>query len=161
MTVTSCYGVDPEGGPMRSVYDFEVCSNNGTLALRPDPSGRFKGLMKTLLDGQQRCWVFGDVQTWTDENGVERFDHHRRGVLVGTLSQWEGFFEMCHKLGVQIGNIGFFVPFSNGQHRAGKFGYDGKGEAFSDYTEEELRLARIDLPTESELKVLILEQAKF
>lgn len=139
---------------MRIDTDLLYCINNGTLAIQPTSTGRLAALVRTVHGtNYERVWVFGDADPWTHpETGFEFVDHHRRGVMVGTWKQGQEFLAVCKELGLVVSSGGLFVPFSNGQYRFGKF---GDGAEMSDYAEDELRLARWDLPTRDELVALL------
>ncbi len=131
--------------------DIEYDQNNGVLAVRPGRTGRFHHRVAYTRDHFERVWVFCDLDTYTDDGGYERFDHVRKGVMVGSLEAGRGFLQLCRGFGFTVENQGFFVPFSNGRRRFGTF---RDGGPFADFTQEELRLARLDLLTDEELAVL-------
>lgn len=135
--------------------DLVYEQNNGVIAVMPTDNGRLAGLVKKTNAGDDRVWVFRDTHIWHDDDGDERIDHHARGVVCGTFAEGRAFLNTCNGLGLSF-RCGLFVPFSNGQHRYGRF---SDGEPANDWSEDELKLMRWDLPTEEQLKAL-LERAK-
>ena len=133
--------------------DLEVAHNKGTIAIRP--TGRLSPLRWVTKDRSEKCWVFGDV---FETSALERFDHVRRGVLMGTHAEGLAFIAACEAAGIRVNNTGFFVPFSNGKPRSGTF---EDGSPFTDYSEEELRMARVDghVMTVQNFKAIVAEAA--
>jgi len=135
---------------------FEVSENNGVIAVRPAEDGEFKELVCRTKDGTQRVWVFMDDSPWTDGDGNERFDHHRRGIRCGTLGDfrhWEE--ELWENFYFRTGYGGFFVPCSNGEQRRGQ---SSKGPV-ADFTDEELKMVRVDdFPSMVDLTTIIDRQ---
>lgn len=132
------------------VYD----QNNGVIAVKPTATGRLAKLVRRTADGSERVWVFADLDTWTDVYGNERIDHRRRGVTNGTHYDGRLFLDICGELGLKVQSQGFFVPFSNSQRRHGQF---RDGAPTADYTEEELRLTRWDLPSRADLELIVMK----
>ena len=139
---------------MRAHFDLEYSLNNDTLAIRPTRNGRLKDLVLTTVDDSERVWVFRNAVMWTDDDGDERIDHITRGVVNGTFEQGREFLVMCKEVGFVALCSGFFVPFSNGQKRIGKFGSGDKAEPCNDFYEDELKLVRWDLPSRDRLSEL-------
>lgn len=137
--------------------DLEYSNNNGVVAIKPTPTGKLRGLvLRTFSARDERVWIFMDYHTFQDDNGDLRLDHKSRGVSCGTYNDGERFLDLCRKLGLVVSATGFFVPFSNGQRR---LVIDRTGKPMADYTETELKLMRWDLPTESQLRHQIEQDA--
>ncbi|GEM_PF-3843894 len=137
---------------MRSSRPDVICSqNNGVLAVKPTPTGKLRSLVLLVQSTRdERVWVFLDPTTFEDNNGGDlRVDHKMRGVSSGTHYDGMKFIALCRKLGLLVTYEGFFVPFSNGQRRCAT---DRHGQPMADYSEEELKRMRWDLPNEADLR---------
>lgn len=139
-------------------FDLEHDYNNSILAVRPSENGRLAALVKKA-GGHDRVWCFSDTreEPFFDDAGCERVPHLIRGVTNGTYDEGQSFLDMCRQLKLVVQPGSFFVPFSNGARR---WGQDQDGEDMADWSLEELRLARMDLPTEQQLRELLAVVAK-
>jgi len=126
-------------------WDIEVCINSSTIAVRVTVDGRLAKLSrKTQALNEERMWVFKTPATWPDEaTGDERFDHKTAGLVCGTYEEGQSFLSLCRQAGVKVQSTNFFVPLSNGQNLEVE---DNYGNRLNDYTKQELRLVRRDLP---------------
>jgi hypothetical protein len=132
--------------------DLEYFQNNGVIAIRPTQGGRLACLRKQTKGSKDRVWVFADATIWHDDDGDERINHHRRGVVCGTYAQGHAFIETCRELGLSVVSSGFYVPFSRGELRYGRW---GDGTPVSDYDADELKRMRWDLPSKALLKEIL------
>lgn len=158
MTVAQRAGVDPasrELNVMRNIFDLEYCINNGVLSIRPSRLGHLASLCLTTKRGVERAWTFGDVRTYKDADGDERIFHNLRGALNGTVQEGRDFMEMCKDLGLIVQAGSFGVPFSNGPDVYGHLS-NGHGVTvkMDDYSPEELKMMRWDLPTRTQIAAL-------
>lgn len=129
--------------------DFGYDDNNGTLVVFPLETGRLADMVRKTSDGLPKVWVFRDIQTSTKEDG---FDYLTRGLRVGTFSDGKNFIADAEKLGFTVQYTGIFVPLSNGKRQSYYMGHPAGTGVFHNYPEMEIRMVRIDLPTEETLK---------
>lgn len=132
--------------------DIEIDNNNGVTAVAVVRNGRLASLIKETCDHKVQVWLFSNVAEVEDDTGFSVVDHITRGVMTGNRDDLAQFLKLCERLGVKIRRGSLYVPCSNGHLRHGIFrDRFGSGDRFSDFTDEELRMVRVDLPTEQQL----------
>lgn len=127
--------------------EYGVAHDKATLAIRPTIHGHLHTLVQRVVDGRERCWVYGSVGGWRDTAGNERFDHIRRGILCGTYTQGMDVLTRCASSGLIVRQSSFYVPCAAGKERSGRFRkrrFGPKGGVFADYHEDDLTLVRSD-----------------
>lgn len=134
---------------------------------RSSRGGRLSPLFKATAKGNPRSWCFADFSSWKNQDGDELFDVVRRGVMVGSLEEGRKFLRLLNDLGLSSEEW-VYVPFSNGQPlvatvREQRYGSPrlSQGERekrhLSAYWMDELIIARLDLPTEEQLRQIVAD----
>jgi hypothetical protein len=139
--------------------DIYYSQNNGTVAVWPTRSGMLGALVQQTVTNIERCWLFMDIPTYTDDRGNILFDHQVRGVISGQYADHKKFLLACRELGLHCDTVGYsgprigYVPCSNGKRASGsahEYGREGLRQLY-DWTLFELMMVRIDLPTPLDL----------
>ncbi|MBI5621828.1 hypothetical protein HY933_03130 [Candidatus Falkowbacteria bacterium] len=139
------------------VFLFGHC--NDTVFLVPNPLGVLGALSQPLdmrafipRNDPQRYqgWVFGETSSWAYQGEGPNLlvNHHRRGVLHGTLEEFQQLKQLLGELGIGIRNDGQWVPFCNGQTMEGQLEYRNMSGFVdsSDYLPIEIAQIRSDSP---------------
>ena len=144
---------------MRGNTDLVYCQNNGTIAVKPTPSGRLVSLIKKTMNGEDRVWVFKDASVHTDPLGNEVVDRVIRGVVCGSYKDGSRFLDLCRDSGLIVESGGFVVPFSNGTRVTADVGSHCSGQTrekyLYDWSQDEVVLMRWDLPAAEDLSDLL------
>lgn len=123
----------------------------------PSPDGSLSQMVSEVPfeEGKvdHRGWVFVDIDIY--EDGTHDFT--TRGLVAGNIEEAHAFVEMCRKLGfcVMHGSPDTstgFIPLSNGMKLLAK--RPGGGSYIFGYSDREVRLCRIDLPTRNDLEAI-------
>lgn len=127
--------------------DIEFCRNNSVLAIRPAEGGRWNELISRTAAGEQQVWVFSDAKPYKDAAGNERPDFLTLGVMHGPLKDGLCLIADSSEAGLAVGEVDFFVPFSNGKSVEAQTAENVRIWA---YTEDEYQLRRLDDPPAGE-----------
>jgi hypothetical protein len=127
--------------PKTSTTDFWFVHNNGVVAMRPNPNGRFSSMVLEQ-DGKHQAWVFKDAFVFEGRPvQLELLIAHGSMVELDELNAWlvarDLTWDWCGDASSS------FVPFSNGCR---KYEQRKNGTWLNDYEDYEYAQRRVDSP---------------